>query len=102
MNTAKSGRDLQTRTGLCFHVRPVNPGDEAALREFFAQVTADDLRFRFLSSVKVVSHGQLASMIDVDHRQLMGVGTQDLRDSPQDFGAFERQYAPPLLERRFS
>lgn len=69
MNTAKSGRDLQTRTGFCFHVRPVNPGDEAALREFFAQVTADDLRFRFLSSVKVVSHGQLASMIDVDHRQ---------------------------------
>lgn len=69
MNTANWSRDLQTRTGFLFHVRPVGPDDEAALGEFFSHVTPDDLRFRFLSSVNVVSHGQLSAMIDVDHRQ---------------------------------
>ena len=61
--------DLQTWTGFRFHVRPVASEDEAALGEFFTHVTPDDLRFRFLSGINVVSHGQLSSMIDVDHRQ---------------------------------
>ena len=69
MNTANWSRDLRTRTGFRFHVRPVSSGDEAALGEFFGHVTSDDLRFRFLSSVHVVSHDQLSAMIDVDHRQ---------------------------------
>ncbi len=69
MNTARWNRQLQTRTGFQFHVRPVGPGDEAALSDFFTHVTPDDLRFRFLSSVNVVSHGLLSRMIDVDHRQ---------------------------------
>jgi len=69
MTTTKSSRDLQTRSGFCFSVRPVGSGDEAALGAFFAHVTPDDLRFRFLSSVNVVSHHQLSAMIDVDHRQ---------------------------------
>lgn len=69
MTKAEWSRDLQSRTGFRFHVRPVGPDDEAALAEFFCHVTFDDLRFRFLSGVNVVSHGQLAAMIDVDHRQ---------------------------------
>ena len=69
MNTANWSRDLQTRTGYQFQVRPVNLGDEGALSEFFTHVTPDDLRFRFLSGVNVVSHGLLAPMIYVDHRQ---------------------------------
>ena len=48
-------RDLTTRTGLTFHVRPVHPDDEAALAEFFRHVTPEDLRFRFLAGVKEVS-----------------------------------------------
>jgi GNAT superfamily N-acetyltransferase len=69
VNTADWSRDLETRTKFCFHVRPVGPGDEAALAQFFSRVTPDDLRFRFLSSVHVVSHDQLSAMIDVDHCQ---------------------------------
>lgn len=69
MNTADWSRDLQTRTGFRFHVRPAGLGDEAALAGFFSHVNPDDLRFRFLSSVNVVGHSQLLAMIDVDHRQ---------------------------------
>ena len=60
---------MLTRTGFRFHVRPVGREDEALLGEFFTHVTSDDLRFRFLSGISVVSHGQLSSLIDVDHRQ---------------------------------
>lgn len=69
MNSATWSRDLKTRTGFVFHVRPARPDDEAALDEFFSHVTPGDLRFRFLSSVNAVSHDQLTAMINIDHRQ---------------------------------
>lgn len=69
MDTPHWSCELQTRTGFRFHVRPVGPGDEPALGVFFGHVTPEDLRFRFLNSVKVVSHDRLLEMIDVDHRQ---------------------------------
>lgn len=59
---------LTTRTGLAVSVRPVRPGDEAALAAFFAHVTPDDLRFRFLSSVNRIGDDRLAAMTHVDHR----------------------------------
>lgn len=50
-------------------MRPAVPADEAALAEFFTHVTNDDLRFRFLSAVQKVGHGQLEAMVNVDHRR---------------------------------
>ena len=61
-------RELTTHTGMQFTVRPAKPADEAALGEFFTHVTAEDLRFRFLSAVKTVGHDRLAAMTDIDHR----------------------------------
>jgi len=68
MTSKDWSRDLTTRTGLVFHVRPVRPDDEAALVEFFRQVTPEDLRFRFLAGMKEVSHDRLVAMTRVDHR----------------------------------
>ncbi|MDB5473437.1 MAG: family acetyltransferase [Devosia sp.] len=62
-------RDLVTRTGFKFHVRPAHPDDEPALAAFFTHVTADDLRFRFLSSIKEVGHDRLAAMTQIDHQK---------------------------------
>ncbi len=61
-------RDLTTRTGFRFNVRPAQPADEAALTEFFTHVTPDDLRFRFLTGLKTVGHDRLVAMTDIDHR----------------------------------
>jgi len=60
--------DLTTRAGLLLHVRPVRPDDEAPLAHFFAHVTPEDLRFRFLGGVREVSHERLVAMTQVDHR----------------------------------
>jgi len=60
--------ELVTRTGFRFLARPAVPADEEALGEFFAVVSPDDLRFRFLSSVRNLPPGQLIAMTDFDHR----------------------------------
>ena len=59
--------DLVTRAGVVLHVRPANPDDEALLEEFFAHVTPEDLRFRFLGGMREVSHERLLAMTHVDH-----------------------------------
>ena len=77
-------RDLTCHTGFIFHVRPARPDDEAALATFFEHVTPEDLRFRFLSSVKAVGHDQLVAMTRVDHRQT------------ENFLAFEHKGGPVI------
>jgi N-acetylglutamate synthase-like GNAT family acetyltransferase len=62
-------RDLTTRTGFQFSVRPAQASDEAALAAFFTHVTPDDLRFRFLTGLKTVAHDRLVAMTTIDHRQ---------------------------------
>jgi GNAT superfamily N-acetyltransferase len=62
-------RDLTTRGGLEVHLRPATPEDESDLGAFFAGVTREDMRFRFLTALKTVDHDRLVSMTDVDHRQ---------------------------------
>lgn len=69
----KGTADLQSRTGFKFHVRPAGPEDQAALKAFFAHVSPDDLRFRFLSPIQQVGQAQIDAMTQVDHRQ-----TEDL------------------------
>jgi GNAT superfamily N-acetyltransferase len=69
MTSENSSHDLVTRTGLVLHVRPVRPGDEKDLAEFFSRVAPEDLRFRFLASMKEVGHDRLSAMTHVDHHQ---------------------------------
>jgi hypothetical protein len=42
-----------------FNVRPVCADDEAALAQFFKNVTLDDIRFRFLTGIQDVGHDRL-------------------------------------------
>lgn len=69
MKTDDWSCDLVTRTGLKFHVRSARPDDEQALAEFFRHVTPQDLRFRFLSGMREISHDRLVALTQVDHRQ---------------------------------
>lgn len=62
-------RYLNTRTGFRFQVRSAQLDDEAGLAEFFRYVTPEDLRFRFLTTVREVGHDRLAAMTKIDHRQ---------------------------------
>ena len=59
--------ELTTRSGFRFHVRPAQPQDETALADLFAHLSAEDLRYRFLSPLKKVGPDMLAMMVHVDH-----------------------------------
>jgi acetyltransferase len=58
---------LTTRSGLELNVRSASPEDEQIVGDFFREVTPDDLRFRFLSSLKAVGAGLVHQLVDVDH-----------------------------------
>jgi N-acetylglutamate synthase-like GNAT family acetyltransferase len=51
-------------------IRAASPTDESLLRSFFAQLSAEDLRYRFLSTVREVGRDRLLLMTDVDHCQM--------------------------------
>ncbi len=57
---------LTTHTGFRFEVRRARPNDEPVVAEFFTRVTPEDLRFRFLGTMKEVSHERLAMMTRSD------------------------------------
>ena len=61
--------DLTSRTGYRFHVRPISPTDAVDLGSFFTHVSPDDLRFRFLSAVRIVPHQELVALSTMDHRR---------------------------------
>lgn len=61
--------ELTTSSGFTFDIRSADESDESSLAEFFTHVSADDLRFRFLSSIPKVGHTQLALLTHVDHRR---------------------------------
>ncbi|MAX00048.1 MAG: GNAT family N-acetyltransferase [Sphingomonas sp.] len=62
-------QQVTTSGGVRLTVRAAEKDDSALLDEFFEHVSPEDLRFRFLSSVRKVGADQIAAMTDIDHRQ---------------------------------
>lgn len=57
---------VRTRGGVEVRMRPVTPADHDALAAFFAGLSPEDRRHRFLASLKTVSESQLALMLRND------------------------------------
>ena len=62
---------LTTRTGFGFNVRHAIPSDQDTVAEFFKHVTPEDMRFRFLSSMKSVSRERLLEMTRADDPRMV-------------------------------
>lgn len=60
---------LITRGGAHLRLRQVVLTDGPMLAEFFARLSPDDLRFRFLDSRKAPNAQEIAAMLEVDHRR---------------------------------
>jgi RimJ/RimL family protein N-acetyltransferase len=63
------GHYLSTRSGDRLRLRPVRPDDGPLLAGFFARLSAEDLRFRFLDRRKPPAAADIAAMVQVDHRR---------------------------------
>jgi acetyltransferase len=64
-------RSCHLPNGTAVSVRPVRPEDERLYADFFARVTADDLRLRFFTQIKEFSHAFIARMTQLDYARAM-------------------------------
>ena len=64
-------RRLKLNDGTAILMRPVRPEDEALFREFFANVTQEDLRLRFFAPLKEFSHSFIARLTQIDYARAM-------------------------------
>jgi GNAT superfamily N-acetyltransferase len=77
------GNYLITRDHAQLRLRPVTPRDGPLLGRFFARLSPEDLRFRFLDSRQQPTPAEIAAMVEVDHRRgehvlAFDTGTGDL------------------------
>lgn len=71
---------LTTSGGLRLNVRSASPADEQELARFFDEATHEDLRFRFLSSMKAVAPEITRELVEVDHSRTENLLAFDARD----------------------
>ena len=58
--------EVYTRSGLALTVRPADASDKLLLEDFFKHVSADDLRFRFLTTIRRVDDARMDDLCVVD------------------------------------
>jgi len=70
-------KELEREVCLADHrailIRPVRPEDEALYKDFFDQISPDDVRMRFFSPVKELSHAFVARLTQIDYARQMAL-----------------------------
>ncbi len=64
----RRGSYLLTRKDAALRLRPVRLTDGPLLTEFFARLSPEDFRFRFLDSRTAPAEHDIAAMLEVDHQ----------------------------------
>ncbi len=60
-------RSVALPEGLALHIRPIRPEDEPLVVAFFAKVRDEDLRLRFFTPVKELTHPFIARLTQLDY-----------------------------------
>jgi acetyltransferase len=63
--------DATTRSGRCFHIRPIRPEDEPAILDMLARSSMEDIRLRFFAPMKEISHTFIARLTQIDYDREM-------------------------------
>jgi len=61
----------EIQSGMRVLIRPIRPTDEALYRGFLEKLSAEDIRFRFLSPRKAFSHSFVARFTQIDYARAM-------------------------------
>lgn len=64
-------REVTLKDGRTIFLRPVRPEDEHLYPEFFTHVTAEDIRLRFFSAMKELTHAFIARLTQLDYARAM-------------------------------
>ncbi|MBD8164232.1 bifunctional acetate--CoA ligase family protein/GNAT family N-acetyltransferase [Erwinia persicina] len=64
---------VQLKNGQLCLFRPILPEDEPLLQQFIAQVTKEDLYYRYFSEINEFTHDDLANMTQIDYDREMAI-----------------------------
>jgi acetyltransferase len=73
----------QTYDGLEVMLRPIRPEDEPALREAFKKLSPEDVRLRFFTPIRELSHQFAARLTQIDYNREMAL-VATTPDKPED------------------
>ncbi|PLW75156.1 GNAT family N-acetyltransferase [Cohaesibacter celericrescens] len=64
-------QERELKDGRTVTIRPMRPEDEALFADFFDHVTDDDMRLRFFSAARSMSHAFIAKLTQIDYARSM-------------------------------
>ncbi len=89
---------ITTQDGLQAFLRPIRPEDEPALRETFKKLSPEDVRLRFFTPMKELSHQFAARLTQIDYDREMALVAVNPAD-PGDIWGVVRITADPDNQR---
>ncbi|VEA34026.1 acyl-CoA synthetase [Salmonella enterica subsp. enterica] len=75
--------------------RPILPEDEPQLRQFIAQVTKEDLYYRYFSEINEFTHEDLANMTQIDYDREMAFVAVRRMDNAEEILGVTRAISDP-------
>lgn len=83
--------------------RPILPEDEPQLQRFIAQVTKEDLYYRYFSEINEFTHGDLANMTQIDYdREMAFVAVRTSGSEEEILGITRAISDPDNLDTEFA
>lgn len=83
--------------------RPILPEDEPLLQQFIAQVTKEDLYYRYFSEINEFTHEDLANMTQIDYdREMAFIAVRSPGDKQEILGVTRAIAHPDNIDAEFS
>lgn len=99
---AQLARTLTLRDGLNVHLRPIRPEDEPALQALFKQLDPEDVRLRFFSPMRELSHRFAARLTQIDYDREMAFVAANPEDPGELWGAVRLTCDPDNEEGEYA
>jgi acetyltransferase len=65
--------DVRLRDGTAVHLRPIRPEDEPLLHDLIAHMSSADLRLRFFTPIRTLTHAAAARLTQIDYDREMAI-----------------------------
>lgn len=79
-------RSVELRDGRQFTLRPIRPEDEPLLQDMIARSSAEDIRLRFFTPMRQLTHAVAARLTQIDYDREMALIAVGPDDAPSDSG----------------
>jgi acetyltransferase len=91
-----------TSSGLRAHLRPIRPEDEPALQATFKRLDAEDIRLRFFSPMRELSHRFAARLTQIDYDREMAFVATNPDDAAEIWGVVRLTCDPDNEEGEYA